>query len=224
MEIAVSHLDWQPCHRIIPSRYPPIDLFERIAPPEDWEALIALEALTNDRIRQEVGDISLVPVAERVSGPGASVVMAAFTHLNPAGSRFADATFGAYYAAADVGTAIAETRFHREEFLRATKEPPINIEMRVYLADLSADLHDIRGYREVLPDVYRDDDYGASQSLARRLRQDGSAGIAYDSVRRTGGQCVALFRPAMLSHVRQGAHLIYKWNGAEIGQVYELRS
>ncbi len=89
MEIAVSHVEWQPCYRIIPSRFPPIDLFERIAPPEDWEALIALESLTNDRIRQEVGDISLVPVDERVSGPGASVVMAAFTHLNPSGSRFA---------------------------------------------------------------------------------------------------------------------------------------
>lgn len=223
MEIAVSHLDWRPCHRIIPSRFPPIDLFERIAPPEDWEALIALEALTNDRIRQEVGDISLVPVEERVSGPGASVVMAAFTHLNPSGSRFSDATFGAYYAAGDLDTAIAETVFHREEFLRATNEPPINIEMRVYLADLSADLHDIRNRMADMSDIYRSDDYGASQALARRLRAEGSQGIAYDSVRRSGGECVALFRPRALTNVRQGAHLIYKWNGEAIGQVYELR-
>ena len=223
MEIAVSHVEWQPCYRIIPSRFPPIDLFERIAPPEDWEALIALESLTNDRIRQEVGDISLVPVDERVSGPGASVIMAAFTHLNPSGSRFADATFGAYYAAADVDTAIAETKFHREEFLRATKEAPISIEMRVYLADLSADLHDIRGRQVDTAEVYAADNYGASQALARRLRGEGSAGIAYDSVRRDGGACVALLRPRTLGNVRQGAHLLYKWNGIEIGQVYELR-
>jgi hypothetical protein len=223
MEIAVSHLEWQPCYRIIPSRFPPIDLFERIAPPEDWEALIALESLTNDRIRQEVGDVSLVPVEERVSGPGASVVTAAFTHLNPSGSRFADATFGAYYAASDVETAIAETKFHREEFLRATREAPISIEMRVYLADMVADLHDVRGMRDTLPDVYRLADYGASQALARWLRGEGAAGIAYDSVRREGGECVALYRPKMLTNVRQGAHLLYKWNGVEIGQVYELR-
>ncbi len=223
MDIAVSHVEWQPCYRIIPSRFPPIDLFERIAPPEDWEALIALESLTNERIRQEVGDISLVPVDERVSGPGASVIMAAFTHLNPSGSRFADATFGAYYAAADVDTAIAETKFHREEFLRATKEAPISIEMRVYLADLSADLHDIRGRQVDMAEIYAADNYGASQALARRLRGEGSAGIAYDSVRREGGACVALFRPRMLGNVRQGAHLLYKWNGIEIGQVYELR-
>ncbi|MCD2173756.1 RES family NAD+ phosphorylase [Rhizobium sp. C4] len=224
MEIAISQLEWLPCYRIIPSRFPPIDLFERIAPPEDWEALIALEELTNDRIRQEVGDISLVPLEERVSGPGASVIMAAFTHLNPSGSRFADATFGAYYAAADVDTAIAETKFHRKEFLRATREAPIGIEMRVYLADMAADLHDVRGRAVDMPDIYRVDDYGASQALARRLRGQGSAGIAYDSVRREGGECVALFRPKTLGNVRQGAHLIYKWNGVEIGQVYELRS
>lgn len=223
MEIAVSRLDWRPCYRIIPSRFPPIDLFERIAPPEDWEALVALESLTNDRIRQEVGDISMVPVEERVSGPGASVIMAAFTHLNPAGSRFADATFGAYYAAADVETAIAETKFHREGFLRATREAPISIEMRVYLADMSATLHDLRGRAADMRDVYSADNYGASQALARRLRSEGSAGIAYESVRRMGGECVALFRPKTLTNVRQGAHLIYKWNGTEIGQVYELR-
>jgi len=223
MEIAVSHVEWFPCYRIIPSRFPPIDLFERIAPPEDWEALIALESLTNDRIRQEVGDVSLVPVKERMSGPGASVVMAAFTHLNPSGSRFADATFGAYYAAYDVETAIAETKFHREEFLRATKEAPISIEMRVYLADMAADLHDIRGRQAEMAEVYAPDDYGASQALARRVRAEGSAGIAYDSVRREDGECIALLRPKTLSNVRQGAHLLYKWNGVEIGQVYELR-
>jgi hypothetical protein len=224
MDIAVTHVAWFPCYRIIPSRFPPIDLFERIAPPQDWEALVALESLTNDRIRQEVGDISLVPIEDRISGPGASVVMAAFTHLNASGSRFADATFGAYYAAADVETAIAETKFHREEFLRATKEAPISIEMRVYLADMAADLHDIRGRQSDMADIYRGDDYGASQALARHLRREGSFGIVYDSVRREGGECVILFRPKMLSNVRQGAHLIYKWNGAEIGQVYELRS
>jgi hypothetical protein len=218
MEIAVSHLDWQPCYRIIPSRFPPIDLFERIAPPEDWEALITLESLTNDRIRQEVGDISLVPVEERVSGPGASVVMAAFTHLNPSGSRFSDSTFGAYYAAGDLDTAISETKFHREEFLRATKESHVD------LADLSADVHDIRGHVADMAEVYCADDYGTSQALARRLRAEGSSGIAYDSVRRAGGECVALFCPRALTNVRQGAHLIYRWNGTEIALVYTLRT
>ena len=49
---------WKPCWRIVPSRYPPIDLFERIAPPEDWEALAAVESLTNPRIREEIQSIA----------------------------------------------------------------------------------------------------------------------------------------------------------------------
>src|SRR5882762_9250510 len=93
--LAVGEVRWQPCFRVISSRYPPIHLFERVANAEDWDALYWLESLTNARLRDEVGEIELVSREERVFGPGASVIMAAFTHLNPEGSRFADDTFGA---------------------------------------------------------------------------------------------------------------------------------
>ena len=53
--LAVSEVRWQPCFRVISSRFPPIDLFERVASPEDWEALYWLESLTNPRLRDEVG-------------------------------------------------------------------------------------------------------------------------------------------------------------------------
>ena len=86
-----------------------------------------------------------MPVADRVSGPNASIVMAPFTHLSPQGTRFTDGHFGAYYAAESIDTAIAETRFHRENFLRATSQPPIELEMRCYLADVACELHDLRG-------------------------------------------------------------------------------
>ena len=86
-----------------------------------------------------------MPVADRVSGPNASIVMAPFTHLSPQGTRFTDGHFGAYYAAESIDTAIAETRFHRENFLRATSQPAIELEMRCYLADVACDLHDLRG-------------------------------------------------------------------------------
>ena len=37
--------------------------------------------------------------------------------------------------------------------------------MRVYLTDLDAQLHDIRGLRDALPAIYAADDYSASQAL-----------------------------------------------------------
>ena len=89
--MATRRVGWPRAWRIIASRHPPIDLFERLTPdPAIWEALIALEELTNPRVRDEVGDIALVAPEDRVSGPGASYVMASFTHRNPKGSRFSD--------------------------------------------------------------------------------------------------------------------------------------
>lgn len=88
MNIVVAPVTWLPCWRIIPSRFPPIDLFERVADPADLEAILELESLTNDRLREEVGTLQLVPAQDRISGRGSSYIMTAFTHLNPDGSRF----------------------------------------------------------------------------------------------------------------------------------------
>lgn len=143
--IDVSRISWKPSWRIIPSRFPPIQLFERVTDPADLEAVMELEGMTNPRLRDEVGDIQLVPPEERVSGPGSTIIMAAFTHLNPNGSRFTDGSYGVYYAAKELETAIAETKYHREEFMRATNEPRMELDMRVYLVDVDADYHDIRG-------------------------------------------------------------------------------
>jgi hypothetical protein len=215
---------WRPAWRIVPSRFPPIDLFERIADPADWDALIELESLTNPRLRDEVGDIALVPAAERVSGPGASAIMAAFTHLNPEGSRFTDGSYGVFYCTPDLETAVAETRYHRARFMLATRQPPQHLDMRVYLADLAADLHDIRGRAGRMRPVYHRADYAAGQALARRLRARGSGGIAYSSVRRPGGECAAVFRPRLLSNCRQERHLAYVWDGEAIREVYEKQA
>lgn len=217
----LAAVDWRPCHRLIPSRFPPIALFERVADPADWDALYAVESLTNSRLRDEVGEISLVPPEDRVSGPGATFLMAPFTHLTDTGGRFSTSRFGAYYAARDVETAIHETVYHRERFLRATREPPIEIDMRELRADLVAELHDVRGMQSALSAVYDPLGYSASQALASRLRASGSDGIAWDSVRHAGGECAAVFRPRRLANCRQSAHFCYAWNGARIDRVYE---
>ncbi len=216
-------LRWIPCFRLVASRFPPIALFERIADPADWDALFALEALTNPRLRQEVGAISLVPIADRVSGPGASVIMAPFTHLNPDGSRFADQHAGALYAADTLETAIEETRYHREQFLLATAEAATEIDLRCYLLDIVGKFNDLRGATKQYAEVLSPTSYVASQTFARKLRAAGSNGICYDSVRRSGGECLAVFRPRLVSHVRQSRHLRYVWNGQRIASIYELR-
>lgn len=221
MTIPVQQVTWLPCWRIVSSRFPPIQLFERVTDPADLEAVLALESLTNDRLRAEVGQLDLVPQEDRVAGPGTSAIMAAFTHLNRDGSRFSDGTYGVYYAGKVLETAIAETRYYREIFMLATAEPPMELDMRVYLADLDAPLHDLRGLRETMRDVYALENYRAGQDLARQVRAQGSWGIVYESVRHEGGECVGVFRPPALRRCRQGQHLCYVWDGLHIAMVYE---
>lgn len=205
---------WRPSHRIVPSIFPPRGLFDAVADPADLDAVFALEALTNDRLREQLGHLRRIPPERRVSGPGTTPVMSAFTHVHPDGGRFSTAKFGAYYAARELPTAIAETVYHRERFLRASNEPPIDLQMRSYQGNVRADLHDVRGGD--WPRLHDPHSYAISQAFATRLRDKGSEGIVFDSVRKPGGQCVALFYPDLIGPVKQGPHLLYRWDGARI--------
>jgi hypothetical protein len=219
----VRRVRWSRTHRIVASRFPPIQLFERIADPHEWEALAELESLTNDRVRQEIGDISVVPPDERVSGPGASWVMAPFTHLGRP-SRFSDGSFGVYYCGREQTTAIRETLFHMGRFYAATSEQALDVDMRVLIGRIDAPLHDIRGGAPRWRSLHDPDDYGPGQALGRRLRDAGANGIVYDSVRAPGGQCLAALRPRVVTPPVQGPHLTYHWDGARMDRYFDHES
>lgn len=214
-----KRIRWTRAYRVVPSRFPPVGVFDRIADPADLEALYEVEALTNPRLREELGALRMVPKDRRVGGAGTTPIMAAFTHLNPDGSRFSDGSWGVFYAAHRVATAVEETVYHRERFLRATGEPPIDVEMRCYRTAIDGRLHDLRGG---WPEAHDPADYAASQTLARGLRAGGSNGLVYDSVRDPGGECVALFYPDLAAPCVQAQHLIYRWNGERIAAVLEV--
>lgn len=214
---------WTKSVRIVSSRFPTVALYDRVADSADLDAVFYLEGLTNPRLREEAGELALVPPEERVVGPGTTPIMAAFTHLNPRGTRFSDGSYGVYYAGRTHETAVRETVYHRERFLRESSVGPLTLEMRVYYANLDAEFHDIRGQRSALANVYDPDSYVASQKLGGALREAGSWGIYYESVRHAGGQCAAVFRPRAISPTKQGPHLGYVWDGARITHVTELR-
>jgi hypothetical protein len=222
MNIPIHRVQWEPCWRIIPTRYPEEQILEKVADPGDAGILSDLESMTNARLRQERGEVAIVAPMDWVSGPGSEFIMAPFTYRNPEGSRFGNAQRGVYYAARALPTAIEETKHHRQIFMSRTKEEPMRLEMRVLTANLNGKIHDIRGLEKKLPQVYSRISYGASQELADRLAKESSYGIAYDSVRHKGGQCVAALRPSVLSHCQRERNLIFEWDGKKIAKVYEL--
>jgi len=222
----LRRITWNSAIRIIASRYPPIDIYERVSPdPAVWEALIALEELTNPRLRDETGEIRLVPVEDRVSGPGATYVMAPFTHLNPKGSRFAAIGHGAYYAAGDLATAVAETAYHFARFAADSGDGPRYEDMRVLAGRIDTEVHDIEQLDPPERErVLNPNSYAASQALARFLRERHSPGVHYASVRHSGGLCVAIFRPSAVGIPVQTKHLKYHWDGATVRRYFDYEA
>ncbi|MBS0286003.1 MAG: RES family NAD+ phosphorylase [Proteobacteria bacterium] len=212
-EVQVSH----PVHRLIPSRFPPVLLFDWADSEEELEEIAALEGITNDRIKTEYGDISLVAKEDWVGGPGSTPLMAAFTH--PGNSRFADGTYGVYYAANNLETAVAETKFHREIFLKASNEAACLIQMREYISKVNKKLVDL--FNEKYNHLLQTDinQYATSQDFGRQARIQKLWGLYYPSVRNISGKCVAIFRPPALTIPVQGCHLDYIWDGHKISEV-----
>lgn len=221
MTFSLSRVQWRPSYRVVPSRFPPIDLFERVAAPGDWDLLNLLEGQTSARLREEAGAIHMVRKGDRRYGPGWTPVMAAFCHFNGQGSRFSDGAFGVYYCALSEATAIAETRYHAERFLRDSSEPPMQLQQRVYLSDLDGKLRDLREDANATP-LLDPDDWRAGQTLGRQVWEARGDGIVYPSVRDPDGECAAVLRPPVMSATRQGRHLGYEWDGERIRHVLGL--
>ena len=210
----------EPVYRVILSRYPQISLFERVSSPKDWDVLYAVESLTNPRLRDEVGDIRLVPPEDRVYGDGASWIMAAFTHppVDGRGGRF-NRDFGLYYCTADEDVAIAESYFHRARFLRESRIEQTTQEIRVIRAQLGpTTLHDVRHLDGNA--IYDPDEYAVGQQLGLALRDAKSFGVHYQSVR-AAGECYGVIRPKALSDAIHWRYLRYHY---EQGAIVEVKS
>ncbi|RDJ20576.1 RES domain-containing protein [Bosea caraganae] len=224
--VPVAEIEWRGAVRIIRSLFPPIDLFEDIADPADWPLILAAEQKTNPRLMETIGNLDLVPAERRVSGSGASWLMAPFTHVSPdRPSRFSAGGFGVLYAGKAFEVALFETVHHHGGFMAATKEAPgWTSQFREIVLDVSARLHDLRGESVGASPLLQQQDYSASQALGAQLRAAGSEGVAYPSVRCVGGECVGLFYPDCASHPVQGRHLDYHWDGARVDLYRDLSS
>jgi hypothetical protein len=220
-EPTVRRIRWPEACRIVPTRHPSENLFDRVADAEDFDALYALEAMTNERARDELGEIERVPREQRRYGAGSGPIMAAFTHVNTEGSRFSAGEWGMFYAAKERDTAVAETRHHHARFLSATRQGPLHLPMRLLSVAIDAKLHDLRAPGVVPAAVFDPDDYTASRALGARLRTGASEGVVYPSVRAPRGQCAGLFTPRGASRCVHAAVLLYAWDGSRFTDVYE---
>lgn len=216
----MARIAWTAARRVVRDIYPPIDLFEDIAAPEDWPLLISAMAKTDPALVASVGNLDMVPPDRRVSGPGASYLMAPFTHASPdRPSRFSNGQFGVLYAASDFDTAVHETIHHHARFMAATGQAAgWTSQFRELVMGVEAELEDLRGGPA---EVLDPDDYGPAQMLGHVLRVRGAEGVIYPSVRGEG-ECVGLFYPDLARAPGQGRLLDYHWDGARVDLVRDV--
>jgi len=194
-----------PTYRLVPSRYPPISAFESVASVDDLEAVMELEGWTNDRLVLE--RVGRLKKSEWVYGvPNASVIMASFLHGGPTGLRFTSADLNGWYASLARRTAIAEVAHHLRREAFNMRVPTLTLQYRTYTAKLAGAYQDIRGMAATRSELYKTDDYSASQAFGEALRASGGDGILYDSVRHVGGTNVIALRPKNVCDVAMGPH------------------
>jgi hypothetical protein len=203
-------------HRLVPSRHRPGG--ESVLSPlttndADLQAIFELDAATNDRLLAAQQLLPGIGLEELVFGvPHAAVINASFCHPHPLGSRFNGPQRGAWYAGFELDTSQAEVIFHKTVQLAEIGRFDDSVTYDDYLADVSADFHDLRRDRRFRA-CLDPDSYVASQALAEHLLAAESLGVVYPSVRHRGGTCVACFRPALVNNVRRGATYRFTWAG-----------
>jgi hypothetical protein len=203
-----SEVDQRDTHRLIPAQFADdgASVLSRLSDDDDvLDDIFELDNATNDRLLAESGLLPGIDSRELVFGiPSYRIINAAFCHRSDSPSRFSSSDRNAWYAGFETDTSQAEVAYHKQRLLQETAWEEEEVADYVdYLADFHADFHDIRNSNEHA-DCLSPTSYAASQQLAASLLDSGSSGIVYPSVRRTGGTCIACFRPVLVTHVRQG--------------------
>ena len=205
-----SLVAWNPAYRIIATRYPAVDLWEGLA-KELWTRLDEVEAMTNPRLKSPL------------EGGRSSTVQWPFS--NPRPGRFSTEALGAFYAALQERTAIAETVHYQAIRCQEDRLEPHAFDMRVLTAEIKGRFHDVRGKRgQAFPGIMAPDGHAASSALAEAIARLGSQGILFDSVRDPDhGPCVAAFTPTVVEACHHCRYLTYQWTGKAVEVLYEKR-
>jgi hypothetical protein len=117
-------------YHLILSRFPPVSLYERVAPEGAWPVVRSVEELTNPR-EQARRLLTGTAQIDEASPKLQNWNHAHFTYLNPEGTWLLNPLFGAMELCDCLQTALAMSVRERELFLSRTDEPPLDLDMRV---------------------------------------------------------------------------------------------
>ena len=191
------------------------DLFDDLsADPAEW----LLAQRVEDEIKPPVYR-SRMPIIDRPfeDAQWFSAITWPFRHWRA--GRFSDGSFGVWYGSESVETTVFESAYHWYRGLLGDAgydRQGVIAERRVYRVACSAALLDLRRAADAHPDLLHPSDYAFCQSVGARIHREGHPGLLTQSVRRPGGENLAIFNPGVLSNPRQNGHLTYRLEDRQI--------
>lgn len=197
-------------YRLIPSRFPAVEVYAGLVANDRYPALYALEAETNPRLQSRERAVA------NYGGENSPQLQnwnhAPFRYTNPEGSRFFPPTRPALELADDPQTALARAVRRREVFLGRTRELPIGIDMRMLKTPIDGRFVD-------LTHLPTDLDENARRAAGAEIPEE-FAGAAFLAPERVGGLCFAVTDSSVLGSTIQTVHYRFEWNGDRIARLY----
>ncbi len=195
-------------HRFIPSRSeePPI-LGGVTADTEGLEKANQLDSATNPH--HLATTIGFIP--ENGTIPHAQIINGVFTH-GKEHARFSTPSNRAWYSSSDPATGQIEVAHHKlieySEVRKISSFLPQTVKYTQWIASYIARLHELNTRHKDAKKILNPNSYLASQNWGTTLRDEGSLGVLYPSVRNPGGTNHAIFQPHTVQNVQIGGH----WN------------
>lgn len=215
MEQPVCRKD-QDFYRLIPSRFPPVDVYERLDSTSLRVAAQELEALTNPRLAAKKR-VSAGDHAKENSAQLQNWNHAPFTYKNPRGTYFLSEAHGVLEAAGDKRAALVLAILRRELFLSNTNEEPTSLDMRMLVTRIQGKFID-------LTDLSLDTPKAERWKIGQGLLDSGHYGIVYRRVECPKSEFITVFKNELLKPSTQAEHYRFVWDGKIIKSIYDFSS
>ena len=198
-------------HRLIPSRFPPVPLYERLGPPEVQAAAEVFEALTNPRLRAMERLAQEGPSSVQSGGPQ-NWNMAPFAYPNPEGTTFLSPAYKVLELVEGLMPALVVAVERREAFLGGSKELAIDVEMRALI-------HPVKGRFVDLTGSPFEGDQAKRWAIGAELFETEVHGIVFHRPDLPGVRAVTVFDQAALGRAVQSDHFKFVWNGEAVQKI-----
>ena len=213
-EHPIVELSGETFHNLIPSRFPPVPVFERIADGRD-DLFAQIESITNPRLLEKERLTRGLRDDRRTDPRFVNWNHAPFAYPNPEGSRFFGSDHKVLELAADLQTALAVSVAKRTVFLSRTNEPATAVEMRQLKRPVEGSFLDARSSRFPATPEER-------LALGRKVVDADLDGLLFNPSERPSANAIVVRPSAQLGNPIQCDHFKFVWDGRKFTTVYSF--